>query len=174
MNIFAYASLAVAREELRPANLAGYRRMWNVAMDNRVDLPGYKYYVDPKTGIRPSVYVAFLNLVADPECESNGAVLPASERDLEVLDRRERNYERAEVSLTTARSVAPAQTYVGTAVAKQRFSDGLDAGEVVVARAYYESVRAAFRRLGSGQLERFEASTDQPPCPVVDLLRVDA
>ena len=31
-------------------------------MDNSVDLPGYKHYVDPD-GARPDVKVTFLNLV---------------------------------------------------------------------------------------------------------------
>ena len=29
--------------------LANFHRCWNIAMDNRVDLPNYKYYIEGKT-----------------------------------------------------------------------------------------------------------------------------
>ena len=45
-----------------PCHLLGHRRAWNVAMDNRQTIPGYKYYVDPDTGERPPVHVTFLNI----------------------------------------------------------------------------------------------------------------
>ena len=38
------------------ADLAGLRRVWGVAMDNRRDLPGYKYYTDAG-GARVWAYV---------------------------------------------------------------------------------------------------------------------
>jgi hypothetical protein len=57
--IFGYGSLAggeltalgfvpsrVRRPEGFVADLAGMRRGWGVAMDNRLDRPGYKHYVD--------------------------------------------------------------------------------------------------------------------------------
>ena len=56
-HVLAYGSLAVATSGT-PAVLHGHRRRWGVAMDNAVDLPGYKAYVDPATGERPAVHVA--------------------------------------------------------------------------------------------------------------------
>src|SRR6201999_666753 len=91
------------------ADLLGLRRIWGVAMDNRRDLPGYKYYTD-RQGRRPEVFVAYLDLVADetasahpaPAARSahnvNGVCLAVDDATLEQLDRRERNYERTDIS----------------------------------------------------------------------------
>ena len=43
--VFGYGSLAEPRAG-RPLRLAGWRRVWGVAMDNRVTIPGYKYFLD--------------------------------------------------------------------------------------------------------------------------------
>ena len=124
-------------------------------MDNAVDLPGYKYYVDA-AGRRPAVKVAFLNLIEADEVV-NGVVLDA---DLDALDMRERNYERVEIE-------PGLWTYVGTAAARARY----EAGPAVVSREYLEIVRGGFAALD--QLEHFERTTDPPRAPVWDLRRVD-
>ena len=148
--------------------LRGHRRRWQVAMDNSRDLPGYKYYVDAKTGERPAVYVAFLDLAHDPATEVNGVLFPVDEDGLTRLDARERNYERRDV--TVAVHPAPPGTvwaYFGTAEARNRF----DQGQAVVSSEYLERVRARFEALD--ELRRFDASTDRPPVPVRELLRID-
>lgn len=58
--VFGYGLLA-AGVRGRRARLEGYRRVWGVAMDNRVDIPGYKSYRRRDDGSRPAVYVAFLD-----------------------------------------------------------------------------------------------------------------
>src|SRR3954452_9313466 len=77
--VFGYGSLVEALDAGgRAAHLDGYRRRWQVAMDNSRDLPGYKYYVDPRTGERPRVFVAFLDLAPDPRARVNGVLFPAT------------------------------------------------------------------------------------------------
>src|SRR3712207_7042258 len=49
--VFGYASL-VDRPGAHEAELRGFHRRWNAAMDNSVDLPGYKHYLDPGDGSR--------------------------------------------------------------------------------------------------------------------------
>jgi len=164
ISLFGYASLAGA-DGARPAMLAGYRRVWDVAMDNSLDLPTYKHYLDPGTGKRPQVFVAFLNLRADSECTVNGALLEVDGARLEALDLRERNYKRVELPSM--------QVYSGTDEARRRFAIGAQAGNVVIAAEYHEAVTESFRRLGEQELATFEASTDPPPCPIVDLRRID-
>jgi hypothetical protein len=124
-------------------------------MDNSVDLPGYKYFVEPD-GTRPDVKVTFVNLVPAAGAV-NGLVIDA---DPEVLDLRERNYERVEVE-------PGLWTYVGTAEARARY----EAGPSVVSRDYLELVRHGFAALG--QLEQYERTTDPLEVPVRDLRRVD-
>lgn len=150
--------------------LRGHRRRWQVAMDNRRDLPGYKYYVDAATGERPGVFVAFLDLAPDPAATVNGVLLPVEAGALADLDARERNYKRREVTEHVDPPVeGRVWAYFGTAAARARF----ERGEPVVSRAYLELVRERFAQLGPGELHRFDASTDAPPVPTRDLLRID-
>jgi len=93
-------------------------------MDNSVDLPGYKYYVDPE-GERPDVKVTFVNIEAAPGESVTGVVIPFDER----LDLRERNYERREVGPDLC-------AYFGSAEARARF----DEGPAVVSREYLAQV----------------------------------
>ncbi|HEY5197279.1 MAG TPA: gamma-glutamylcyclotransferase family protein, partial [Solirubrobacteraceae bacterium] len=120
--MFGYASLLDRRDrdddDGRPAGLAdltGYRRSWGVAMDNSLDIPGYKYYVDPATGSRPDVFVAFLTISASPGGRVNGALIEVSAGDLVELDRRERNYARVDVTDRLARAADGTDRLAGAA-----------------------------------------------------------
>lgn len=135
----------------RVATLRGYERRWQVAMDNRVDLPGYKYYVDSKTGERPPVCVAFLDLAPASGRSVKGVVFEA---DLDALDGRERNYARREV-------MDGVVAYIGTPDARERYRRG----PTVVSAEYLESVRRGLARIG--------ASTESPPVPIRHLERID-
>ena len=169
--VFGYGSLAGLHGV--PAELAGFRRCWGVAMDNSRTLPGYKFYLD-ESGRRPPGYVAFLDLCEQDGESVTGFVFEASEAELRTLDERERNYARADVSA----SVAPAPggrvwAYIGTAAARARKRAGAEAGSLVVSRAYLEDVEAGFDALGPDALAGYRRSTDPPPCPLADLRRID-
>lgn len=131
--------------------MAGLRRAWGVAMDNREAIPGYKVYEDPQTGERPPVHVAFLDVVDDPGAFVDGVLIDVP--DLARLDTRERNYVRRQV-LTDA---GPAWIYTGSATGQARFADGLATGTLVVQAGYLALVGDA----------------PEPPCPVADLIRRD-
>jgi hypothetical protein len=167
--IFGYGSLVVAGGVVR--RLQGARRVLGVAMDNRIDLPGYKWYRDPRDGSRPEVFVAFADL-ADAPGEVNGVCLPAP-ADLAPLDARERNYTRVDV--TDRLDDPPGRTwaYLGSAAGRERFARGVEAGRVVVVRGYVEAVHAGFRALGAAEHRAFVASTDFGGVPVAALERVD-
>lgn len=136
----------------RVATLTGYRLSWQVAMDNRVDLPGYKYYVEEATGERPAVCVAFIDIEPDPQASVRGVVFEPD--DLAALDDRERNYARQEV-------MDGVFAYIGTPAARERFR----MGPTVVARSYHDAVQAGLARIG--------ASTAPPALPIRDLRRID-
>lgn len=195
--VFAYGSLAA--EPVRgafPAALAGHRRRWGVAMDNRRDLPGYKWYRLRATGERPAVHVAFLDLVADTDGDAtvNGLCLPVDATALALLDARERNYERIDVSALIAAGppepdagagadAAPAAAckrgrvwaYAGRADARERLARGVREGSAVVSQEYVDDVEHGFRRLGGDQLARYRATTDPlpPGCERLSLERID-
>jgi len=156
--VFGYGSLGAVNAWV-PARLHGYRRAWNVAMDNREAIPGYKVYVDG-AGERPDVRVTFLNLV--PGDGVDGFALPATDSTLAALDVRERNYARVDVTALVEADVhGPVFTYLGLDDAVARFEAGHASGRAVVARGYLDEVRAAFPDVAD------------PPLPVVDLTRVD-
>jgi hypothetical protein len=143
-------------------------------MENTRDLPAYKHYLDPETGERPAVYVAYLDLAPQPGDSVNGLVFPVETGGLKELDRRERNYERREVGdQINPPPGGRVWAYFGSAAARERFERGRSGGTAVVDRAYLDGVRDGFARLGRLELERFDASTDPPPVPIRVLERVD-
>lgn len=171
--VFGYASLvphtggtAPARSA-RPAVLLGARRFWGVAMDNRVRIPGYKVWLDA-AGRRPRVHVAFLDLRDAPGAAVDGVLRPVDAAGLALLDDRERNYARVDVTHRVPGAPGRVWAYVGTPEARRRLAT---APRAVVARPYLELVRAGFAR--RGLLHRFDATTDPARLPVADLRRVD-
>jgi len=176
--VFGYASL-VALPGTTPATLHGFRRVWGVAMDNAVAVPGYKVYELPD-GTRPPCAVAFLDLAPAPGSSADGALLPAGPATLDALDARERQYERVDVTAAVTPAAATGArvwTYVGRAPGRARAAagrSGAGAGAVVVIqRSYVELVERAFAALGEDALARYRASTEPPPFPVLELARVD-
>ena len=178
--VFGYGSLAipprgrpdrVVREDGFVTDLAGVRREWGVAMDNRHDLPGYKYYTDAG-GQRPAVFVAFLNLrfVAEGDGSGvNGLCLPVDDAALARLDLRERNYERIEVSARIQADTGGARVwaYVGTAAGRQRLQTGRRKGTAVIDGGYLAAVSDGFAALGEAEHHRCEPSLRPGDLPVV-------
>ncbi len=174
--MFGYASLLsdMRREEEELCRLRGYRRRWNVATDNSVTQGRYKIYLDPVTGEQPPVFVTFVNLVPDGDGSIAGILFPVTPVQLAELDLRERNYERREVSAdVTAGVEGPVWCYFGTADAEARYREGKRSGSAVVNRAYHEQVRGGFASYGAEALRDFEATTEAPQVPIVELERVD-
>jgi hypothetical protein len=178
-HVFGYGSLssyglAAEQAPARMCRLHEHRRTWNVAMDNSVDLPGYKHYLNDDGATRPAVFVTFLNVVGAAGTVVNGVLLPVDEEQLRALDRRERNYERVEVGEQLDEPVEGAVwCYFGSAPARERFERGLARGTAIVDRRYRDAVREGFARLGADALAEFSASTDAPGCAVVPLRRID-
>jgi cation transport regulator ChaC len=188
--VFGYGSLAaeVRGAPLAVATLGDHGRRWNVAMNNRDTIPGYKWYVDPVSGERPGVFVTFLDVIAEAGTQCVGFLLPlTSPSELVALDRRERNYDRADVtsliSIETSgvsgvsgvggADGAPDRvwTYLGTPSARQRYAEAAGRGEAVIQASYLEGVEAVFA--ARGLLARYRASTRSPECPVLSLTRVN-
>lgn len=181
--VFGYGSLAASepvpgrrrRLEGFVADLRGMRRGWGVAMDNSVEVPGYKCYLEPG-GRRPALSVCFLDIEPDPlwEAHVNGVCLPVDAVELAALDRRERNYERVDVSdrLEHADGMR-VWAYRGSADGRARFAAAVHAGTAVIHAGYLEAVRAAFRALGPEEWAACAASLDPGALPVMQLTRRD-
>lgn len=170
--VFGYASLVGlradssgdVREAPQPGRLYGFRRYWGVAMNNWEGEEGGKHFLDPETGERPRIRVAYLDLYTQPAGVVNGLALPVDAERLAALDAREVNYKRVEVT----RAFEPPLlgrvfTYVGLPAARVRCRQGTEAGDVFVSSAYASSVRHAFKGLAPDALDEYERTTD--PCP---------
>jgi cation transport regulator ChaC len=172
MWIFGYGSLVGSGG--RPARLRGFRRCWDVAMDNRRRIPGYKVFVDPESNEAPPVFVTFLNIRRDGGASVNGVLFPATDAELEALDARERNYRRVDVTrFVEAGDDAPTWAYVGTGEARGRYERGRASGTAVVSADYLAGVERDFASFGEGMLEAFRDTTDPPEVPIAPLSRVD-
>lgn len=178
--VFGYGSLAAelpfvpGREPCETgfvADLPGFARGWGVAMDNRRDLPGYKYYT-ASDGTRPQVFVSFLDVAPIAGTGAvNGLCLPVGAEQLTRLDRRERNYARLDVSDRIDAGGARVWVYVGTPDARERLRSARRAGSAVIAAAYLRAVEAGFAALGAEELARCRPSLAPSDLPVVKLVR---
>lgn len=176
--VFGYGSLAAERcGEGFLADLPGARRGWGVAMDNRRDLPGYKYYT-LSDGTRPPVFVSFLDIdlaAGGAASTVNGLCLPVDAAALERLDRRERNYARIDVSDRIDAGAGPGTgqvwVYVGHDAARERLRTARRAGTAVISSIYLMVVQAAFAALGGDELARCRPSLDPGELPVAELTR---
>jgi hypothetical protein len=123
------------------------------------------------------VFVAYLDLIdapEDPGAKVNGLCVPVDDARLEQLDRRERNYERADVSDRVAAGAldgARVWAYLGMAAARERLAEGRRTGIVVIDAGYVRTVEAGFAALGDDELAAVRASLAPGDLPVVDLTR---
>jgi hypothetical protein len=136
--VFGYGSLPAERGGV-PCRLRDHHCHWGVAMDNRVTIPGYKIYLDPETGEQPPVHVAYLCITPEPGHHVDGCVFEVTDEQLEVLDRRERNYDRRDVSELVDVD-GRVWAYVGSAAGRRRLEHGRARGTAVIARGYLEKV----------------------------------
>lgn len=144
-------------------------------MDNTVDLPGYKRYLDAD-GARPAVCVAFLDVVEAPGASVGGLCVPVDEEALAALDARERQYERVDVTgLVDCRaSLGRVWTYRGRADSRARLEAARREGRAAIARDYLVALEAGMRAaLGDAAWEAFAAETPPDGLPVRELRRVD-
>jgi|GEM_PF-1372596 len=152
-------------EDFPLATLKGYKRVWNIAMDNRVSEPGYKRYVhEDAPNTAPQVYVCFLNIVPDPSQQVVGAFVAVKEDEFAHLKRRERNYEAVDVTADMAHPPLDGRvfTFMGLAGAKVRFEAGSVAGTLVINVAYQSMVETAYRARGKAAFANYLASTETP------------
>ena len=172
-HVFGYGSLVLDGGPGVVARLTGHRRVWGVATDNIRGLPGAKMYLRRPDGVRPAVYVAFLDIEPCEGSEVNGVIRPVTEAALAELDRREGNYDRVEVSGRIAGVDGRVWTYAGSAEGRERLRAGRAEGRAVVSRDYLERVRAGFRALGGEEERAFAQDALLEDLPVRELDRLD-
>lgn len=154
--------------DLLPAEVAGYQRRWNYGIRGRSG-----WWTDDD-GVEHERTIVALGVVPAPDEAVNGVVVRLSDQELVLLDRRERHYDRVDVtSSTTAPDEVdgPIVTYVPQAEAIEHYASARDRGVAAIERRYWNLVERAFAALGPGQLQRFRATTPAPDVPVLDIVR---
>ncbi len=177
--VFGYGSLVELAQPLAtaerlfpaaPGRLRGFRRRWGVAMNNWEAGEDEKHFVDPESGLKPRLAVAYLDLEEAAGQAVNGLAIPADAARLRELDTREINYERIDVSAAFEPAIAHTVfVYRGTEAARHRARAGADGGEIYASRQYVERIERAFTALGPGQLDEYQRSTEPLPFPVREL-----
>ncbi len=173
-HVFGYGSLASEHPGCPVAVLRGWRRVWGVAMDNRVDVPGYKSYRLRADGSRPAVFVAYVDIEPDPGTAVTGVCMPVDEAALAVLDRRERNYDRIDVTQAIApRTPGRVWAYRGSADGRARLREGRAAGCAIVSRDYLANVVAGVTAIAPEDAGAVERSPGLAGLEILDLERVE-
>lgn len=170
--VFGYASLvALGGEEAVPCHLRGFRRCWDVAMNNWEGGPNAKHWLDRESGGRPRIRVAYLDLRSEEGSTVNGVALSVDAERLTELDAREVNYHRIDVSDALEGDV-PGRVfaYIGLEAARERCRQGIADGNIFVSQSYFAAVRRAFDSLAPDALAEFDGTTDPLPFPERDLL----
>jgi cation transport regulator ChaC len=178
--VFGYGSLvapsSVARTVGRPvgradgfaaARLHGFGRRWNYgSLRQRADWHGPHGFVEQ--GI-----VVSLGLEPGDGEVCNGAVVRVTDDELALLDWRESDYERTDVTERVVVdddgvSIDRIVTYVPRPSAVDRYRTARDELRAAIRHSYVRLVDDAFAALGGHHLDEYRAGTPAPDVPVVD------
>ena len=157
------------------AECDGWERRWNYGYS----MSGANY-VGSDLGRIDTVVALGVARVA--EATMNGVIALVHADELDHLDRRERNYDRVDITDGVRLLEDGAWqhghdrvvTYVPRQVALDVYIEGRDRGRAGIEIRYWDLVNNAFDALLPGQGDRFRASTPSPDVPVVDVSRVDS
>lgn len=182
--VFAYGSLlspttllstlpGIRLDDVAPAKVRGYQRVFDVAFPNDGSQADKAYYSGE---VRPP-FVLFVNLSVRPSAVVNGILIPVSDSQLDRLRERERRYELTDCSgaieSTTPAEAARVVTFTGMPA----FTTAEDVGAGVVAQNYVDLIQAGARHWDErhpGFLNDFHESTQMPSADaIVPLRRVD-
>lgn len=182
--IFGYGSL-VDKEDL--INYLGYKprflkycklnnfcRVWNVAMNNQIDLPSYKYYRNNLTKKRDFKFVTFLNIEEKLNSSIEGILFSVDSVNLKKLDERERNYKRININHHIYIDVkGDIWTYVGSEEGEKRYLTGKSQESIAIQLEYYNKVIFAFAQERELNLNSFFHSMIIPEVPIISMTRID-
>lgn len=154
-----------------PAVLGGYGRRWNYAVS----------HIEGRTTNGALRTIIALGVVKALGESTNGVVGWVTNDEIPELDRREREYDRVDVSgfttvtaavttsITTSTPIdidGQIVTYVPRPTAIANYEAARDNGTAAIEQRYWDIVEQAFRDLGDGQLERYRATTPAPDVPI--------
>jgi cation transport regulator ChaC len=178
--VFGYGSLvapaSIGRTLGRPVErrvgyeaawLEGFGRRWNYgSLHQRGDWDG------PDGRVERGVIVC-LGLAVSTDERCNGAVIELADDELALLDWRERDYDRVDVTdAVTVEADGFAGrivTYLPRRSAIERYLAARDGRRAAIRRSYVDLVEGAFEELGRGHLAAYRSATPAPDVPVVEV-----
>lgn len=150
------------------AELAGYGRRWNYGVGHVA-----AHWLDTAGEAHDCTIVA-LGIELSAHEDVNGMAVRVDADELARLDRRERDYDRLDVT-DLIRTVRPVDgtvvTYVPRPAAVDRYRQARDAGTAAIEQRYWNLVDSAFAALGADRHERYRATTPAPDAPVREICR---
>lgn len=157
----------IGGDDTAVAHLHGFGRRWNYGS---LHLRGDWLHAGRRV---TGGLVVSLGLEAADGESCNGRIVRVDDEELALLDWRERDYERTDVTdgirLDDGGAVpGRVVTYVPRSSAIERYRAARDGGTAGIRQSYWELVNAAFAELGGDHPQRF-ASTPAPDVPVVDM-----
>lgn len=163
------AALTLGRsvDRVRPARLAGHRRRFSQARDNR---GCEKTFARADDGSIPP-FILGLNIepVEEPGPGPNGALIEVTAAELDRLDRREMRYDRTE--LDAAAIVADPDAgfdHVFTYLAKPAHLATTPPAGAVILASYAGTVEAAFAKLGEAERATYLETTLPYPAEIIE------
>jgi cation transport regulator ChaC len=155
----------VASTDVAVAHLDGFGRRWNYgSMHLRGD------WHHDGANVRQGLVVSLGLVAADAE-SCNGLAVRVTDAELALLDWRERDYERTDVTdRITSDGVDGDRivTYVPRQSAVERYLSARDEGRAGIRRSYWDLVIEAFDALGPEHAEVYRR-TPPPDVPVVEM-----
>jgi dephospho-CoA kinase len=152
------------------AEVAGLGRRWNYGvMHQSASGPG-------PGGVTIDYTIVALGVVQAVGETANGVVGWVEPDELALLDRRERHYDRVDVTdRTTVRGAADltrsVAVYVPRPEAVERYERARDVGQAAIEQRYWDLVDHAFAAFGPEAYSRYHSTTPAPDVPVLPLTR---
>lgn len=149
----------------------GYGRRWNYGIMHTHGL------VTPTGDAAGPMTIVALGVIPSSGESTNGVIGWVETTELVELDRRERHYDRVDITeLVDADAVdrgdERVMTYVPRPVAIEHYERARDRGCAAIEQRYWDLVSAAFSALGTVQHERYLETTPPPDVPVLAMDRV--
>ena len=149
--------------------LKGFKRVWNMCLCNNG--PCVYQRLDNN-----EIYEDFHTPLNIEESENNnllnGVVIKVNSKELEILDYRERYYDKLDITDKLSNQYN-GRVYVY--IAKKEYTDGYENNKdrIVISKNYFNLVNNAFKSLGDQEYNIYLDSTSNPEVPIDNIDRIE-
>jgi hypothetical protein len=148
-------------------DLIGFKRIWNIVRDNS-GKNGYIQYFLPD-GELPNEPILLINIVPSINSVVNGIAFKISDSELEILDNRERNYNRIDISGGLSEEIGKCFAYTGKSEAIQRYQRCRNKN-FLINKDYFYNIENSFKEIGENFYQKFKRTTIQPDAKLTSFI----